>query len=53
MSIAGPWPISPRWESRAEIWRQLLEAAVCQRPARLRIMQLRGLQLLAAGVLPP
>jgi hypothetical protein len=52
LAEAGPWWISPRWESRSEIWRQLLEAAVCQRPARLRTMQLRGLQLLAASVLP-
>jgi hypothetical protein len=53
LAETGPWWISPRWESRSEIWRQLLEAAVCQRPGRLRTMQLRGLQLLAASVLPP
>jgi hypothetical protein len=52
LAEAGPWWISPRWESRSEIWRQLLEAAVCPRPGRLRTMQLRGLQLLAASVLP-
>jgi hypothetical protein len=37
-----------RWEDRLEIWRQLLGAAADGDPRRLRQMQLRGLQLLAA-----
>jgi hypothetical protein len=41
--------IRPRWEDRPEIWRQLLTAAAPLRPALLRQMHLRGLQLLAAS----
>lgn len=41
--------IRPRWEARPEVWRQLLSAAVPIRPAALRQLHLRGLQLLAAS----
>jgi hypothetical protein len=37
-----------RWEDRVEIWRQLLVAAAAGEQDRLRQLQLRGLQLLAA-----
>jgi hypothetical protein len=42
--------IRPRWEDRPDIWRSLLRAAVTDREAPLRQLQLRGLQLLAAGL---
>ncbi|MGA3157861.1 MAG: hypothetical protein ABSE43_09860 [Steroidobacteraceae bacterium] len=41
--------IRPRWEDRPEVWRQLLAAAAPSRPAMLRQLHLRGLQLLAAS----
>lgn len=45
-----PW-VTPRWAQQPQIWRQLLAAA--PGPAeRLRELQLRGLQLLAAGCAP-
>lgn len=37
-----------RWESRPELWRPLLRAALVERPATLAGLQMRGLQLLAA-----
>lgn len=37
-----------RWESRPELWRPLLRAALAERPAALAGLQMRGLQLLAA-----
>jgi hypothetical protein len=41
--------IRPRWEDRPAVWRQLLAAAAPSRPAALRQLHLRGLQLLAAS----
>jgi hypothetical protein len=45
----GPAWIRPRWEERPDVWRQLLTAAAPLRPALLRKIHLRGLQLLAAS----
>ncbi len=42
--------VRPRWENRVEVWRQLLYAACDERSARLRQLQLRGLQLLAGSM---
>jgi hypothetical protein len=41
--------IRPRWEDRPEVWRQLLAGAAPLRPAVLKQLHLRGLQLLAAS----
>jgi len=47
--LCPPW-IAPRWESQPAVWRQMIEAAVSGSDAALRRVQLRGLQLLAAGL---
>jgi hypothetical protein len=44
----APW-ILPRWERQPLVWRQLLRCARQGSDAQLRLAQLRGLQLLAAG----
>jgi hypothetical protein len=44
----GPVWVVPRWELQPQVWRQMLQAARSERPAALRAVQLRGLQLLAA-----
>jgi hypothetical protein len=44
--------IRPLWEDRPEIWQQLLTAALSDHEARLRPLQLRGLQLLAGRLRP-
>jgi hypothetical protein len=41
--------IVPRWELRPTVWRQLIQAAIDGRQAALWQVQLRGVQLLAAG----
>jgi hypothetical protein len=41
--------IAPRWEAQPAVWRQLLQAAIDGREAVLWQVQLRGVQLLAAG----
>ena len=41
--------VAPRWEAQPNIWRQMIQAALNGRDAALRQVQLRGLQLLAAG----
>ncbi len=46
--VSPSW-IRVRWEDRPEIWRQLVRAAAAQGDTQLRQLQLRGLQLLAAG----
>jgi hypothetical protein len=43
--------VRPRWENRVEVWRQLLCAACDDQSARLRQLQLRGLQLLAGSTI--
>jgi hypothetical protein len=43
-----PGCVRLRWESRPELWRPLLRAALVERPATLAGLQMRGLQLLAA-----
>jgi len=44
-----PLWVAPRWETHSTVWRQLIQAAIDGRAAPLRRVQLRGLQLLAAG----
>jgi hypothetical protein len=46
-----PW-VAPRWAQHLRIWRQLLGTAALGPPERLREVQLRGLQLLAASCGP-
>jgi hypothetical protein len=46
-----PTWVRPRWENRVEVWRQLLYAARDDQSARLRQLQLRGLQLLAGSMI--
>ena len=43
--------VRPRWEQRVQIWRQLLQAAEAEAPLRLRLLQLRGLQLMAGSLM--
>jgi hypothetical protein len=50
VSSCPEW-IRPRWEDKPHVWRQFLHAAIEDPPARLRQMQLRGLQMLAGSVL--
>ena len=47
--LSPAW-VLPRWEAQPHVWRQMMEAALADRAASLRPVQLRGLQLLA-GVL--
>lgn len=47
--LSPSW-IAPRWEQQANVWQQLISAARQENPTALRQTQLRGLQLLAAGV---
>ena len=42
--------IAPRWQAQPLIWQQLMHAARRNEPMRLRQLQLRGLQLLAAAL---
>ena len=49
LAESRPLWIRPRWERQSGVWRQLLEAALSDEFSRLRPLQLRGLQLLAAG----
>jgi hypothetical protein len=44
----GPVWVVPRWELQPHVWRQMLQAALADRAAGLRPVQLRGLQLLAS-----
>jgi hypothetical protein len=44
----GPVWVAPRWELQPHVWRQMLQAALADRAAGLRSVQLRGLQLLAS-----
>jgi len=44
-----PLWVAPRWETQSTVWRQLIQAAIDGRAVPLRQVQLRGLQLLAAG----
>lgn len=46
-----PGWVRPRWERNPQIWRQLLEAAVDPDGRRMAEVSLRGLQLMAAGML--
>ncbi|HEY6452471.1 MAG TPA: hypothetical protein VIX87_07710 [Steroidobacteraceae bacterium] len=46
--LSPPW-VAPRWEQQPAVWRQMIRAALDGRPVALRRVQLRGLQLLAAG----
>jgi hypothetical protein len=46
-----PGWVRPRWERNPQIWRQLLEAAAEPGGGRLAEVSLRGLQLMAAGLL--
>lgn len=46
--LSPPW-IRVRWEDQPQIWRQLLHATASEGSGQLRQLQLRGLQLLAAG----
>ena len=39
-----------RWDDQPQIWQQLVQAAAAGQDASLRRLQLRGLQLLAAGL---
>jgi hypothetical protein len=41
--------IVPRWEAQPAVWRQMLQAAIDGREAVLWQVQVRGVQLLAAG----
>lgn len=41
--------VRPRWEQQPRVWQQLLRVARRGPPLQLRAVQLRGLQLLAAG----
>jgi hypothetical protein len=41
--------VTPRWEARPQVWRQLVQAARGGPVSQLRLAQLRGLQLLAAS----
>jgi hypothetical protein len=44
-----PLWVRPRWEDQVEVWRQLLRAAADDHAERLRLLQLRGVQLMAGG----
>jgi hypothetical protein len=46
-----PGWVRPRWERHPDIWRHLLRAAEGESDAQLAQVSLRGLQLLAGGVL--
>jgi len=46
--LAPAW-VAPRWEQQPAIWRQMIRAALDGRDAHFRQVQLRGVQLLAAG----
>ena len=46
--LAPAW-VAPRWEQQPVIWRQMIQAALDGQEVPLRQVQLRGLQLLAAG----
>jgi hypothetical protein len=46
--LCPPW-VAPRWETQSTVWRQLIQAAIDGRAVPLRRVQLRGVQLLAAG----
>jgi hypothetical protein len=50
VSVRPHW-MRPRWDDRPQVWRQLLQAAIEGPVSRLRLLQLRGLQLLAGGML--
>jgi hypothetical protein len=46
-----PGWVRARWDQRVDIWRQLLQAASGEPTGRLRQLQLRGLQLMAASLM--
>ncbi|HMA10431.1 MAG TPA: hypothetical protein VKO83_01000 [Steroidobacteraceae bacterium] len=48
-----PGWVRPRWERHPRVWRHLLGAALDSDTALLTQVSLRGLQLMAAGVLSP
>lgn len=49
VSVRPDW-MRPRWDDRPQVWRQLLQAAIEGPVSRLRLLQLRGLQLLAGSM---
>ncbi len=51
-SAGAPW-IVPRWEQQPLVWRQMFRAARRGAAAQLRVVQLRGLQLIAASCSRP
>ena len=46
--LSPAW-VAPRWAQQPAIWRQLIQAALEGQDVQLKQVQLRGLQLLAAG----
>lgn len=48
-----PWWVRPRWELQPELWRQLLRAARDPQGTALQQATLRGVQMMAAALLPP
>jgi hypothetical protein len=50
VSVRPDW-MRPRWDDKPQVWQQLLQAAIEGPASRLRLLQLRGLQLLAGGML--
>lgn len=48
-----PGWVRPRWESRPDIWRHMVHAALQGNPAALQQSNLRGIQLLGSVALPP
>lgn len=53
LALHRPGWVRPRWERQPEVWRQLLVAARNPACSPLTRVGLRGLQLMAAGVLVP
>jgi len=47
-----PGWVRPRWETRPDVWRPLLQAVGRPTEATLQRMRLRGIQLLAGAALP-
>jgi hypothetical protein len=48
-----PWWVRPRWELQPELWRHLLQAARDSQAGALQQATLRGVQMMAAALLPP
>jgi hypothetical protein len=49
LAECSPLWVVPRWELQPNVWRQMIQAARAEGLAALLAVQLRGLQLLAAG----